>query len=329
MRTLLENFSTQLKEALEIGENAKLTEAKKPILNVVIAGMGGSGIGGTIAGEIAYTESTVPISSCKNYFIPEYVKENSLLIVSSYSGNTEESIKCMKEAQKRGAKIACITSGGKISEMAEEFGADRILIPGGMPPRACLGYSLVEELFILNYFGLLGDHFKEDLKNAIKLLNIEEKNIQKEAEEVAQKLFDKLPIIYSVAGKDGPAIRFKQQLNENAKMLSWHSSIPEMNHNELLGWHDKNEALAAVIFRDDFEYSRIEKRIEFTKATIQKYTNTIIEIYSKGESPIERIIYNIHFGDWVSVFLSEKRNVDPDDFALIEYLKKSLGEFTD
>src|SRR6185295_17584834 len=133
-----------------IGEKAKLSASKTAIHNVVVSGLGGSGIGGNLVAEIVAAELKVPMSVNKDYFLPAFVNENTLLIISSYSGNTEETVYVLNEGLKRKAKITCITSGGKIAEIAKANSLDLILIPGGMPPRACLGYSFPQQLFVLH-----------------------------------------------------------------------------------------------------------------------------------------------------------------------------------
>ena len=240
MKELIENFGNQLKEALIIGSNSKLEKYKKPFSNVLIIGMGGSGIAGTIISELVSHESKIPILVSKTYFLPSYVSENSLVIISSYSGNTEETVEAIKHALKRKAKVVCIASGGKILKMAGEKRIDHIAIPKGMPPRAGLGYSIVSMFFILYHFKIIGGKFRAEFKASVKLIKKEGKNIQKEAKKVAKVLFKKIPIIYSPVGYEGVSVRFRQQLNETSKMLASHHVIPEMNHNEIVGWRKKN-----------------------------------------------------------------------------------------
>ncbi|MEI6817342.1 MAG: bifunctional phosphoglucose/phosphomannose isomerase [Bacteroidota bacterium] len=325
MKDLIAKFSKQLIEAVAIGEGAQLTPSNVPIKNVMITGLGGSGIGGTIVSEIAANQSPVPILVNKDYFLPKFISEESLVIVSSYSGNTEETVNAMEIAMNCNAKIVCITSGGKILEMAKVHQIDHIVLPPGMPPRSCLGYSFTQLLFVLNHLGLIGSDFKQQLNNAISLIDLEEKNINIYAQELAKKLMNKVPIIYCTAGNEGVAIRFRQQINENSKMLCWHHVIPEMNHNELVGWTQKNEQWAVVFLRNDNDYERTQKRIEINKEVISKYCNNITEIYSKGHSIIERTIYMIHLCDWVSWYLSDLRKVDATEVNVINYLKSTLA----
>lgn len=326
MKNLVAGFSKQLLEAIEIGKKAKLTAADQEIKHVLICGLGGSGIGGSIVSELLAGEATVPINVSKGYFIPAYVNQHTLVIISSYSGNTEETLQCMELALAQKAKVVCITSGGKVEELAKQHKLDLILVPGGMPPRACLGYSLTQLLVILQHNKLTSPKCLAELQEGVRLIDAEEKSIQKEALEISASLTGKLPVIYATTYFEGIAIRFRQQLNENAKILCWHHVIPEMNHNELVGWREKNEQIAVVIFRDRNEFERNNARIEINKDVILKYTSHITEIWSKGVSPIEKAIYFIHLGDWVSVYLAEKRGIDAIEINVINHLKSKLSE---
>jgi glucose/mannose-6-phosphate isomerase len=332
MEELIENFSEQIGKAIHIGEHATLTQATKKIGHVVIAGMGGSGIGGTIVAEIVSRESSVPIAVSKNYFLPQFVNENTLVIACSYSGNTEETLHALTDAEGRGATIVCIASGGKLLERASMAHMDYIKIPddviasGVSSPRAALGYSLVEIFFVLYHFGIISADFKAEFLSACALLQNEKESIKHEAQRVAEAMLGKLPVIYAPFGSLGVAIRFKQQLNENAKMLAWYSEIPEMNHNELLGWEGGGDNIVALIFRNSTDYERIQERITFSKAAILHHTPTVIEVFSKGSSAIERMLYHVHIGDFISLYLSKLRNVNPNDLGIIEKLKTFLSQ---
>lgn len=326
MKELVAGFSNQIKEALTIGAAAKFTPSENTISNVLICGLGGSGIGGSIVSELVVGNAKVPINVSKGYFIPAYVNENTLVIVCSYSGNTEETLNCLKLATIKKAKISAITSGGKLLEASETNGFDCIVVPGGMPPRSCLGYSLTQLFFILDFHKITHNNFKADLEAAIKLIDSEETNIISEATIIAEHLKDKTPVIYATTYNEGVAIRFRQQLNENSKILCWHHIIPEMNHNELVGWTQKNDDLCVLILLDKDDYSRNLARVEINKEVIKKYTSNIREIYSKGNSVIEKAIYFIHIGDWVSVLLGEMRGVDLMEVNVINHLKSKLSE---
>jgi glucose/mannose-6-phosphate isomerase len=326
MKELVNNFAQQLQEAVEIGNKAKLTLHSSKINNVLICGLGGSGIGGSIVSDLAIPTCTVPIAISKGYFIPAFVNENTLVIVSSYSGNTEETINCFELALAKNAKIVCITSGGKIKNTAIDKGLDLVIVPGGMPPRSCLGYSLTQLLFVLNFFHLTSFQVQQQLSAAINLILAEKENMIAEAKKIAQLLQGKIPVIYSTTYNEGIAVRFRQQLNENSKILCWHQVIPEMNHNELVGWTEKNDSFAVLILLDQTEYSRNLSRVAINKEVIAKYAHSITEVYSKGDSTIEKAIYFIHLCDWISVELADLRGIDATEVNVINHLKSKLAD---
>jgi glucose/mannose-6-phosphate isomerase len=324
MKDLIKRFPAQLKEALEIAVKAELSSLKAPIHKVIICGLGGSGIGGTIAREILFDEATVPMEVLKSYSLPAYIDEHTLVVCSSYSGNTEETLECYSIAQKQKAKIVCITSGGKLFELAKKDGNDSIVVPGGMPPRSCLGYSLTQLFHVLSHYKLAPQKTTDILTTA-ENLEKEQESIINEANLIAEKLQDKLPVIYSTALHEGIAIRLRQQFNENSKILCWHHVFPEMNHNELVGWSRPYSEIAVILFNDKDENPRNKLRMEFCRKVFDKYAAETIEIPSKGESKVEKALYWIHLGDWISMLLSEKRNVDAMDIKVIDSLKNELA----
>jgi glucose/mannose-6-phosphate isomerase len=326
MKKLVLDFPIQLHESLIIGKNYRFISAGKEFSNVVVTGLGGSGIGGSIVQNYVFDKLKIPFIVNKGYDLPSFVSRKSLVLVCSYSGNTEETIAAMKQAIKKRATIVCITSGGTVAELANQKKIDCILVPAGMPPRACLGYSLVQQLFVLAHFGLIGNGFEKEIKRSIKQLKAGENDIQRKALVVAKKLFGKLPIIYSADHIEGIAIRFRQQLNENSKLLAWHGAIPEMNHNELVGWRDDASDKAVVILRNNNDYERVQTRMEINKKVFKKHTPNIVEIYSEGSGYWEEAFYLIHLTDWVSVFLAELREVDATEVKVIDFLKKSLSK---
>ena len=326
MKELVDGFTDQLKEAIKIGESSNLRLPAQEIRNVLITGLGGSGIGGTIVSEIVSGECIVPITVNKDYFLPAFVGPHSLVIVSSYSGNTEETVQAMETAIERNAHIVCISSGGKVVELAKKNNIDLILIPGGNPPRACLGYSLTQLFYILYKLKLIHDGFRKQLADAIALLDEDEQNIRNEANSISEFLYKKTPVIYAIDGYNGVATRFRQQINENSKMLCWHHILPEMNHNELVGWAEKHEDIAVILLRSTTDYSRTQTRMEISKEVFKKYTPNIRELWSKGVSALERSLYLIHVTDWVSCYLADKKHVDASEINIINHLKGELAK---
>ena len=326
MNDYINDFSNHLREAIEIANNTTLSPYTKEIRNILICGLGGSGIGGTIVSDIISSKVNIPIAATKDYSIPNFVNEHTLVIANSYSGNTEETLYALEKCQARGAEIAVITSGGKLKTIAEENKYNNIIIPGNQPPRAMFGYAFTELFFMLNHYGIIDDSFKSDFDKAINLIDTEKADIQKQAMNLAKKMYKQTPVIYVAKGFEGVAVRFRQQLNENSKMLGWHNVVPEMNHNELLGWRTNVDGLAVVYFRNKCDYDRNQIRMDINKKVISKFTSNITEIWSKGDSLIENSLYHISVGDWTSWYLSEMNNVDAIEIDVIDFLKGELAK---
>ena len=326
MNDYINDFSNHLREAIEIANITTLSPYTKEIRNILICGLGGSGIGGTIVSDIISSKVNIPIAATKDYSIPNFVNEHTLVIANSYSGNTEETLYALEKCQARGAEIAVITSGGKLKTIAEENKYNNIIIPGNQPPRAMFGYAFTELFFMLNHYGIIDDSFKSDFDKAINLIDTEKADIQKQAMNLAKKMYKQTPVIYVAKGFEGVAVRFRQQLNENSKMLGWHNVVPEMNHNELLGWRTNVDDLAVVYFRNKCDYDRNQIRMDINKKVISKFTSNITEIWSKGDSLIENSLYHISVGDWISWYLSEMNNVDAIEIDVIDFLKGELAK---
>jgi glucose/mannose-6-phosphate isomerase len=327
MDQLIEKFPAQLAEALEIGEAAQINKHTEPIHNIYVAGLGGSGIGANFVAEFVTEELKVPYIIGKGYDNPAFIGKNTLYIASSYSGNTEETLTALSKIQNSGAKIVIISSGGKLIAIAKEKGYDFIQVPGNWPsPRACLGYSLVQQLFILYKLGFIKRSVIDNVKSSIDLIKYDQDEIKNKAEKIAQIINGKIPVIYTTDRMESVAMRFRQQVNENSKYLAWHNVIPEMNHNELVGWRDTYDNLAVVYFRNKDDFHRNAVRMDINKEVISKYTNTIIEIYSKGQSLVEKSIYLVHLGDWVSWYLAQLRGVDALEVNVIDHLKGELAK---
>lgn len=326
MKDYIADFTNHLKDAIEIGNKTNLQANKKEFTNVLICGLGGSGIGGSIVNDIISIKSNIPIISNKDYSIPNFVNESTLVIANSYSGNTEETISALGKCEEKGAEIAIITSGGKLKEIALAKNYTNIIIPGGHPPRAMFGYAFTELFFILNHYAIIDNSFLNDFSKSINLLDQNKEGIKNEAVKIAKKMFKNTPVIYVAEGFEGVAVRFKQQLNENSKTLAWHNVIPEMNHNELLGWRTNVNNLSVIYFRNKCDYSRNKTRIDINKKVISKYTDNITEVWSKGDSLIENTLYHIHIGDWTSWYLSEANKVDAIEIDVIDFLKSELAK---
>ena len=325
MKNLIADFTSHLREALNVGKETSFKKTDKTLENVLICGLGGSGIGGTIISQQLSSLCSIPILVNKDYQIPSFVGSNTLVICCSYSGNTEETLSMYEAAIAAGAEISIITSGGTFAELAQKKGHNILKIQSGLPPRAAFGLSFPQLFFVFYNYGLIDNSFIHAIKNAIQLIDKQENVIQTEAKAVAEKLHGKIPVIYSESSLEGVAVRFRQQINENSKMLCWHHVIPEMNHNELVGWRTENQQLVVVYFRTADGYYRNQARIEQNKDIIKKYTSSIVEIYAKGNTAIEQSLYLIHLGDWVSEFIAQLKGIDSVEVDVITGLKKMLS----
>jgi glucose/mannose-6-phosphate isomerase len=326
MKDLVEKFTNQLLDAIKIGDLAELNKTDQTFKNITITGLGGSGIGGKIVSQLVQDQLNIPILISSNYTIPDYIDNHSLVIVSSFSGNTEETLAAMKSAESKGAEIACITSGGKLEQWAKEKNYNYIILPTERSPRAMLTYSMVQQFYLLNHYGFINDGFKKQILAAIELLNDKTDHIKEKAKLIASSFQSKTPVLYSEASLEGATIRMRQQINENAKQLCWHHVLPEMNHNELVGWAGGKNEYAVLFLRTSYDHPRSKVRMDICKNIISKYTDNLYEIYAEGNSLIEQTLYLILFGDWVSVYLADLNKVDSIEVNVIDYLKSELSK---
>ncbi|MBN8677220.1 MAG: bifunctional phosphoglucose/phosphomannose isomerase [Chitinophagales bacterium] len=327
MDKMVARFPEQLEEALGIAQNISLKKHTAPLRTVFISGLGGSGIGGGFVQDFVRGVCKLPVVVSKGYQAPAWINKNTLVICSSYSGNTEETLSTLDQLHHTGAKIVCIASGGKLIEIAKAKGYDYVQLPGGWSsPRACLGYSVVAQLGVFKAAKLVPAKMLNQVAGAQKLLKRDQASIQKTARKMAGFLLGKTPVLYIADHMEAVAVRWRQQINENAKMLCWHHVIPEMNHNELVGWRDQRADVAVIWLRNHDDFSRTAIRTDINKEIVEHYTQTSIELYSKGKNLVEKAMWLVHLGDWVSVYLAELRNVDPVEIKVIDFLKGELAK---
>jgi glucose/mannose-6-phosphate isomerase len=335
MNQLLVDFPKQVENAVKIGNKFKPAYNKSQIDSIVITGLGGSAIGGDLLRSYLSAESEIPFQVNRHYFMPEFVNERTLVVVSSYSGNTEETIAAHADAKKRKAKILCISSGGQTAASAEKFKQPLITIPKGLPPRAALGYSFFPTLIALSKMKLIRSK-DSDIVETLSLLRKKSKiysslKNNNSALQLAKQLYMKLPVIYSAADRfDIVNLRWRGQIAENAKQLAFGHVLPEMNHNELVGWkvlrRMMEEEIAVVFLRDKDDHPRVKLRMEITKGVIEQYASKVIEIQSEGKSVLARMFSLIYLGDWTSYYLAILNGIDPTPVKVIDYLKNELGK---
>ena len=297
-----------LKEQLKFDRVFDVAGAK----NIVIAGMGGSGIAGMIFQEI-YSE--LPVYMVNDYHIPNFVDKETLFVAISYSGNTEETLSAYDKAAEKGAKMVAITSGGALASESKE----PIIIPQGLQPRAALGYMIMP---LLKSFGMAGnDEIGEayDILGKIDAQNEGEKLI---AEEIA--MGKKIPVIYGVYPYKAVAYRWKTQFNENSKVIAYSSSFPELNHNDTMALKNTYKKSDFYFFcLSDNRDSRMDKRIKAT----EEITDTMFrQIGARGKSRLSRIMSMVHIGDYITFHLAGLLDKDPLNVTEIEELKLKLKE---
>ncbi|MFK8044461.1 MAG: bifunctional phosphoglucose/phosphomannose isomerase [Crocinitomicaceae bacterium] len=325
MDKLIANFTKQLTEAVAIGNKVSAPKQVR-FDNILCCGLGGSGIGAKITKLLNRDYLSVPFDTTNDYNIPSFVNEKTLVIATSYSGDTEETLMAIEACITKGATIAVITSGGTLLEMAKENNWHHYIVPGGEQPRAMLAYSLVIHFFILKAFNLINYDFIGQIEEAVELLNAKELKIQEEGKVVATACLGKIPAIYANPTMEGVAVRFRQQLNENSKMLAWNAVIPEMNHNELVGWTGGGKNVAVIKLSNSLEFYRNTKRWEFCNPVIEANADSITEVKAEGNNVLTQALYLIHLTDWASYYLAELKGIDATEVDVIMSLKSKLSD---
>lgn len=329
MFEMVQAFPRQIREAIQLFSETAFRNHGHEIQNILVSGMGGSGIGANFVESYFRPMASVPFVISKSYSIPAFVSKNSLAIISSYSGNTEETIESFHKMDASNAKRIVISSGGRLMDLALELDLDFVQLPSGWSsPRACLAYSMIAQFYVLNRFGFVDMSFEQELLEFIDLAEQQQEEIIQQAKDLAGFLNQKWIVIYAPDHLEPVAMRFRQQVNENSKMLCWHHVVPEMNHNELVGWRWNQPALATIMIRDTDEYSRVSARIELTKEIIGHYTSAVIDVYPKGNSPLCKALYLVHLFDYVSVFLADANHMDAVEVRVIDFLKNELSKLS-
>lgn len=327
MEQLIREFPQNIVDAIEIAKASKLSTPKSGIQNIVICGMGGSGIGGKIVAEWLQPYSPVPVLILNDYTLPAFVSEHSLVIGSSYSGNTEETLEALGTAHKKNATILAICSGGRLKDFCIEHKYDFIEVPGGNPPRSAIAFSIVQLTHIFHYYGFIPSELFTSLSAAVKLIQKEEASIHAIGKEIASFMFGKVGVIYALAGYEGVAVRARQQFNENSKYLCWHHIIPEMNHNELVGWGGGDARFAVLALITNDSHPRNLRRYQINKEVFGLKASGVFEVEAIGQNAVERSIYLINLVDWASFYLCELNKADIMDIKVIDNLKDELANF--
>ncbi len=329
------DFPENIIDAIELSENITLKNEYLDVNNIIIAGMGGSAIGGDVVYSLIKNEIKIPFVVNRGYDLPAWANSSTLIICSSYSGNTEETISILEEAKSLGAKVIGITTGGVLESLCKNYSFDFVNIPSGLQPRAALAFSFIPLLYILKKTSLINVVVKDWLESSVDLIKSkrEEYSLDKENNPVyqlANKLYNKLPIIYADSGSlETVAVRLKGQICENSKILAYHSIYPEMNHNEIVGWENNEEYFSnyyVLWLMDEEMNSRNKSRKNIISEILSDLNVSQQEIKVDGNSFKERFLLLIHYGDWLSYWCAILHNTDPSPVKNIQTLKDKLSK---
>jgi glucose/mannose-6-phosphate isomerase len=330
-----EGFADQWRAAREIGEKSAALRFEG-IESVLVLGMGGSAIAGDLLRGYLEDVMPVPVAVNRDYGIPRFAGGKTLVIASSYSGNTAETLSATQEAIERQCPVIGITTGGKLADILSKNGFSHISIPKGYSPRAALGFSFVPLLIVLQRLFGLPDQ-QAALDETEQILGEQSGRYGRDvpaesnrAKGLAAALSGKLPVVYGAAGAfESVAYRWRCQINENAKRMAISGGVAEMNHNEIVGWAGPRELTrecVVVNLLDKGYHPEIRYRFECMSKLIARTAGDVIDLESRGDTLLARLFSLIHLGDFVSVYLALLEGMDPTPVDSINTLKQLLSE---
>lgn len=333
----VERFADQCREGWEIGRGASGLPAADGIDSIVVLGMGGSGVSGDVVQSIVEPRLPVPFRVIKSYGpLPEWIGRNTLVFAVSYSGSTEETVAALEEAHSRGTRAVTISSGGPLAEMAREYGLAHVTIPTGLQPRASLGYLTLPILAVLVEIGLVPE-MQEEIDEAVEVLadlasrcHRKRPRDENPAKQLASRIAGRVPVVYGGTGLGATAAyRFKCDLNEYGKTPAFWHTIPELDHNEIVGWggglHDLTRGFVLVFLRDSIEHERIKLRFEITRSLVENRVAEVVEISSEGNGVIARLLSLVLVTQLASIYVGLGYGIDPGPVEIIQKLKSELS----
>jgi len=307
----------------------------RTITSVVVAGMGGSALAALVAKVLLNRELPISFEVVRTYDLPEYVNEHTLVIASSYSGNTEETLSALEQAQEKGAQVGILASGGKLIEAASTRDIAYVTLPSGIQPRMAVLYNLRGLFALLENFGVVGSKWLEELASLADWLEAETNqwtpNIPTEnnyAKQVALQAVGKSPVFYGSPLTAPLAYKWKISWNENAKNVAFWNEYPEFNHNEFLGWssHPVEKPFAVFDVKSKFDKPRILQRFELSDRLLSGLRPHALTLELKGETLLAQLVWGSILADFASTYVAILNEVDPTPVVLIEKLKQELAE---
>lgn len=307
----------------------------REITSIVVTGMGGSALAALIVKTLLKSELSVPFDVIRGYELPAYVNERTLVIASSYSGNTEETLSALEQAEKQGAQVGILASGGKLIDMATNLNIAHVPLPAGAQPRMATIYNLRGLFALLENFGVIQHTWLDNLANLAGWLEQEtaqwlpdvptDKNY---AKQLALEGIGKSPIFYGSPLTAPLAYKWKISWNETAKNIAFWNEFPEFNHNEFMGWvsHPVEKPFAVFDLISPLDTPRVVQRFELTDRLLSGKRPHAFTIELKGETLLAQLLWGAILADFTSAYAAVLNNVDPTPVALIERLKKELAE---
>lgn len=334
MLAALWNLPEQCSEAWEIGNHVDLP-AEVNVNKIVVTGLGGSAIGGDLLRVFSTDRVAVPVFVNRNYSLPLFVDQQTLVFAVSYSGNTEETLSAYEIASRKKAPIIALTAGGKLKNMAKADKVPVATVPGGISPRAATGYLFIPMLMVLERMGLVAGISEEvvELVQQLRLLRDQlgpqvklSANLSKQ---LATRIYGHIPVIWGSSGTtEVVAQRWKGQFNENTKTPAYWNVFPELNHNEIVGFETPTEILKnlfLIILRSKDDHDRIQKRIEITYQEVGEKVAGVVQIDSAGDTILSRMYSLIYTGDYTSIYLALLYGINPGPVKVIDRLKVALA----
>ncbi len=314
----------QLGDALWRVESAGISSLRAN--GMAVCGMGGSGIGGSLARAALGDSLSRPLRVVRDYELAPWANPDSLVLCMSYSGNTEETLACFEGAEALGAQRVVATTGGELAEKARAAGVPVIGIPSGLQPRAAVGYMFAiaaETAAVIEASAPI----RTDIDAAAAWLAEQTDALAARSAEVAKALDGAVPAIYGCDLTEPVAYRWKTQINENAKLHAFNHNLPELDHNEIVGWEmlPDGQRFSAIFLEDSDQHPRKRERVQLTARLIEEAASGVVRIETEGPNRTARMLWAVMLGDLVSLQLAAARGVDPTPTGLLDRLKEELG----
>jgi glucose/mannose-6-phosphate isomerase len=321
----------RLPKEVQVSKNRKISYGKPK--NIIIAGMGGSAIGGDLLHDWLLNRISAPIEVCRDYYLPAYANEETLVFIISYSGETEEALSALLDAVKRRCMIVAIASGGTLISLAQKLHLPNITVRCGFQPRVAVPYLFFPVAVVMEKMGIVKGIEREFEELIHVLKTLEKENSPKipqksnSVKKLASDLRSTIPVVYGFRQYRSVAMRFKSELNENSKIPAKHESFPELNHNDVVGWEASEELtkrFTVVLIRDEDEPPEIRNRIEAKKKLVLPKVRKTLEIYAVGKSILAKMFSVLFIGDLTSIYLAILLGIDPSPVRIITEMKREM-----